>query len=380
MRLSVFLVGITLSTTLLTNIQAANRGDILRSLPSILEENGGKDMKADLYDQKAIFYSEDNCPKAYQHDGGVHWAYYNISGGADRVGKGNANVEFPWSVGGGLHNSKSFTTAKVITLPDNAETGRKWPIVYTHVGGSRPILWYYPIGTRVSEIIGVTHGGYDYPFEVRSLIRHKEHWSQETARQTWTVDELIEDSKKWGYENYANKLSEVEVKQIRMYDNIHPRKTIDVVGPHFVLPEGMPQKLVLQLLSKPLRIDYNEEYGFTASKPTFIPAVYRGSHVGNDGSTENCMKCHKHVGRHVNEFGPVGRDWYGFVRGSDGIFSWHPFVRTVANSSRNPRAISNNGFGGIPTIAPELLTNGTVERYNRNKHPIERYTRIKELR
>ena len=62
-----------------------------------------------------------------------------------------------------------------------------------------------------------------------------------------------------------------------------------------------------------------------------------------------------------------GRDWYGRVRGSDGIFSFHPFSHA---------SISFNGIGQAVSMRPELLEANVLERYDPGRHPRHVYQRL----
>ena len=66
----------------------------------------------------------------------------------------------------------------------------------------------------------------------------------------------------------------------------------------------------------------------------------------------------------------AGRDWYGRIRGSDGIFSFHPF---------DPSCISYNGYEQQARLRDEFVEGGLIERYDSSKHPSEHYTRVPEL-
>ena len=58
------------------------------------------------------------------------------------------------------------------------------------------------------------------------------------------------------------------------------------------------------------------------------------------------------AGQQVRE---AGRDWYGRIRGSDGIFSFHPF---------DPNSISGNGYPAPVRMRDELVSSGVIERYD----------------
>ena len=49
-------------------------------------------------------------------------------------------------------------------------------------------------------------------------------------------------------------------------------------------------------------------------------------------SPSNCTDCHKDIGKHARVLRPNEQNYYNWLRGSDGRFSWHPF-KTI-----NPRA------------------------------------------
>ena len=42
-------------------------------------------------------------------------------------------------------------------------------------------------------------------------------------------------------------------------------------------------------------------------------------------SVDNCTKCHEDIGKHARVLRPRDEDYYYWLRGSDGRFSWHPF-------------------------------------------------------
>lgn len=62
------------------------------------------------------------------------------------------------------------------------------------------------------------------------------------------------------------------------------------------------------------------------------PKNYQGWIVGSD--KDDCVKCHGDAGASVNKFEPF-RDWYGFLPGLDGVFSFDPIDRSSV-SFRGP--------------------------------------------
>jgi hypothetical protein len=57
------------------------------------------------------------------------------------------------------------------------------------------------------------------------------------------------------------------------------------------------------------------------------------------------------------------------VRGSDGIFSFHPFA---------PESISDNGIGRTVKMRPELEKAGVIAKYDPDKHPDKVYQTIEK--
>jgi hypothetical protein len=98
-----------------------------------------------------------------------------------------------------------------------------------------------------------------------------------------------------------------------------------------------------------------------------VPAKYDAGFIEVD--THSCMRCHETANQHVRNF-DFGRDWYGRVRGSDGIFSWHPF---------DPSSISNNGYGATPRMRQSFITAGIVAPYSAEVHTEEHYVLIRGL-
>jgi hypothetical protein len=94
-----------------------------------------------------------------------------------------------------------------------------------------------------------------------------------------------------------------------------------------------------------------------------IPRNYDAGFIAVDQAS--CARCHASVNRHVDEF-DYGRDWYGRVRGSDRIFSFHPF---------DPSCVSSNGFPSGAQMRGELLRAGLLEKFNSARHAPQFYQR-----
>jgi hypothetical protein len=103
------------------------------------------------------------------------------------------------------------------------------------------------------------------------------------------------------------------------------------------------------------RVD--EKSGVPCYAPTteddfhIVPRHYRAAWM--EATSQSCMDCHRDTLRLAAEF-EEPRDWYGRVRGSDGIFSWHPF---------DPVSISHNGMARPVTMRKEFVEAGVVRQY-----------------
>jgi hypothetical protein len=167
--------------------------------------------------------------------------------------------------------------------------------------------------------------------------------------------------------------------QRRLVDNHPQRRVIDQTMGVDTLPPINDEKLVIELLTTTPFTSAQGEIWRKGTNATFtnaptanapvhiVPGGYDGGFIEVD--QHSCMRCHQTANQHVRNF-DFGRDWYGRVRGSDGIFSWHPF---------DPSSISSNGFKNTPRIRPSLVSAGVLSRYNRKVHPIARYRRVRGL-
>ncbi len=75
------------------------------------------------------------------------------------------------------------------------------------------------------------------------------------------------------------------------------------------------------------------------------------------------MRCHSTTNQSVRTF-DARRDWYGRIRGSDGIFSFHPFAL---------ESISSNGFAAPVRMRAELISSGVIAEYNPQTHQANKY-------
>lgn len=297
--------------------------------------------------KRVAFYDKESMPDAYQFNGGVHSPLYNISAVKPAEQFGNANIEFPWGEPGGIARSPNAKSIKFVHLPG----GENGHIRYYNRGGL--ISWTYPVGTVFGEILVVKDpNGKEWPFETR--IRHLEEtgWRMESYRPFASPQELANKVKfmepAWKAKPELRKFIEnlEKAKDLRVETltdaNMHPTgkafESTAVVEELAPLPPGLVRKL-LRSTFKPVsgrvwrKLDRKLGYAPT-TKAEFhiVPKDYDGAFIPI--TLAGCMKCHDSVQKHVHEF-HFGRDWYGHVRGSHRIFSFHIF---------DPSCISYNGF------------------------------------
>jgi hypothetical protein len=156
----------------------------------------------------------------------------------------------------------------------------------------------------------------------------------------------------------------------------HPRQAFAQSMGVDVLPPIEDDRLVVELLTGTVfrsALDTawrNNSNGLFTCAPTtnasfhIVPPRYDAGFVEVD--PVSCMRCHETVGQHAQSF-EFGRDWYGRVRGSDGIFSFHPF---------SLGSISFNGIGQSVSMRAELEVANVLERYDARRHPRRIYQRL----
>jgi len=146
-----------------------------------------------------------------------------------------------------------------------------------------------------------------------------------------------------------------------------------------VLPAIDDDQLVTELLAKTTFSSSLDQTWRVGSNGvwTFAPTTQASFHVvpsGYDGgfvevNAKSCLRCHQTCNQHVSQF-QFGRDWYGHVRGSDGIFSFHPF---------EPSTVSGNGFSSGVQMRGALIQAGLLEPYDGNRHSSKIYTQVPDL-
>ena len=353
-------------------------------LRELLPQVSDKQYRKLLHDPDLMFYTDREMPPAYQLWGsslqGVHAPDYNISAG-DGEPFGNGNREFPWSTPAGTHRTSGVTTFRFMYLPKDKE-GHPLPIVW-HRRGDGAYAWTFPVGTVFGEVLGLTApDGESYTFEVRVRKREKGDWLADAFRPYPTAKDLARRIKQLRPDWKQNEqlaavcehlLEPLELEVLTLADSQPTRRTFKSRMAVDELPELGDDKLVAELLSdvtfhsclgRSWRIN---EAGSSAAAPTtqasfhIVPKNYDAGFI--DVDQLSCMRCHNTTNKNVKHF-DAAREWYGNIRGSDAIFSFHPFA---------PSCISHNGFSQPVQFRAAFTDAGILVKYDQEVHSNELY-------
>lgn len=356
---------------------------------------GDPSIQAILNDPSLMFYTEAEMPPAYQFwDGqlqGVHSVNYNISADGGEP-FGNGNREFPWSSPAGMHRTNNTDTFRFIWLPKDEE-GKRRPIVWYRRrqsnNGVMGYAWSFPIGAVVGEVLSMRGpDGKLHTFELRVRKREGKDWAVDVFRPFPTSEHLvrrIEELRPDWHENeslasFCGYLtSPRDLKELTLADRQPGKRTFSQKMGVDKLPELKDDVLVAELLdTTTFKTAMGAtwrwgENGVRAVAPTtdakfhIVPARFDAGFV--DVDSVSCMRCHETVNQDIDQF-DARRDWYGRIRGSDGIFTFHPF---------SPSSISYNGYGNGVSMRSSMVKAGVLARFNAKLHPAKSYSRIRSL-
>jgi len=393
------------------HIMPSQRQELLRSLLPRIEYKEDHDRLHN--DPTTIFYTLKEMPAAHQRGSGQNTSFLiadkNESGdnaapffsSSKPNGRGgNANIDFPWRRGvpGGTHRTNNVGSFKAMWLPKKAD-GTPWPVVWFRDSLPNPISsrgamngyrWVFPRGTIFYEVLHMKDpvSKANYVFEIRKREREIGEWSVDVFRPFPTAEHLAERLRdSWGWWNSPLKVSLVKYMgdsstliRSTLEDRINRnRSTINVVQAVDKLPEISDRKLIHNLLRNTtfescIGIPWKEGtldcFAPTASTDqlNIVPHNYDGTFLGAD--SQSCMKCHESTLVH-SRFFDRQRGWYGYVRGSDGILSWHPIALD---------SLSTTGFGIPVRFRPEFVRAGVIAKFNSQLHTSGRYKTIKGLK
>lgn len=371
-------------------VSAARDRQLREMFPTVADDH----LQSLFRDPRLILYTDNEMPKAHQdwESGlpGIHSPRYNISANGSEP-FGNGNVEFPWGAPAGTHNSRNVQTYKFLWLPQD-ERGNTLPVAWYHEHASGDsqtgYAWIFPRGTVFGEVLLLsTPQGKSLPFEVRIRIRESDDWSVDAFRPFPTAGDLAERIRELRPQWQEHPSLEKLVRHLEEPRPLPPKLLADNHGTRQVLSQWMAEDelpevgddaLVEELLTKSTFASVASttwrkgSNGYMTHAPTtkasfhVVPASYSAGFI--DVERKSCMRCHDTANKSVREF-DAPRDWYGRIRGSDGIFSFHPF---------DPSCISYNGFGSGVALRQDMIAAGVLTRYDGTKHPRERYQRLRD--
>lgn len=371
-------------------MSAKKEARLRKLLPNVADIH----VQAMFNDERLLLYTEDEMPRVYQLWSGdlqgVHTADYNISANSGEP-FGNGNLEFPWNGPAGTHRSSSVGAFRFLYLPTD-ENGKPLPVVWYHKhlrgDSSEGYAWTYPLGTVFGEVLYTKcPDGFSRTFEVRTRTRMTNEWDVDVFRPFPTADDLAARVKalrpSWQEQpnlvKFVEHLEKPRALPLRKLEDDHPSPAFRQKMGVDMLPDLEDEALVNELLtSTEFRSSLGKKWregsnGVKSYAPTtlasyhVVPKNYDAGFIEIDSAS--CMRCHNTTNQSVDRF-DGGRDWYGRIRGSDGIFSFHPF---------EPSSVSGNGFGSRPSMRDDLIRAGLLQRFSSKKHPNRIYQRITNL-
>jgi hypothetical protein len=277
--------------------------------------------KAVPYKHQAVFQNQQSYGDGWVHP--ISWLP-----GADRIdpkrlAKRSNPHEFPWVHTAGFEQ----TTSKYVSIPEDQHIEYRdlRGAIVDHGDTERVHEWRYPVGTVFIETL-VTHGRV---FEVRTRTKGSDgSWRANVYRPYADAKDLQAKLLKLGTRD-AKALAAAIDNLPRSYSEIknpHPVKTFEFKGHREDLPD-IPESLAEEILGWDFvaNAEWKTDCFAPSTKSDRLSIVakdYQGFMVRPD--SKGCAQCHDTTLAHVSHLEP-SRDWYGRVRGSDGIFSFHIF-------------------------------------------------------
>lgn len=281
-------------------------------------------------------------PGVYQR-GGADWRIF----GVDVLPDYNSNTSFPWAVTFGLDHAHK---AGLVGDDDQARyrsinfrwlpTG-SWIYVYRHNGR---LEWIFPADTLFGEILYVRDRERQewLPFEVRT--RRKVLDQDQPGEFTW-APRLFRPIR-----YRAELCREIgDYREAKKYLYLRNNEETEVVR-----LEGLMRRLPLlsaetvrRLLKRPFVDVTGYEWSEGQDAPcadqqfSLFPKDYALGLITADA--QQCSRCHRQTGISALKLTPgdpvllARPDLVGSIRGSDGIFSWHPF-RSFGTAWNDPAA------------------------------------------
>lgn len=343
------------------------------------------DTLSKLADGDIIFYTNREMMPIYQDWDRTFVGIGGIGTNPSGVSPGNANREFPWGTTAGLESAANSMSAKFLVLPEDGKPIEYWRQRLPGVAENYDAwLWEYPVGTVFGEILMLHNGKYWYTFEVRTRTKktagYALGWNANIYRPFRTPDEVVSRVKELRPEWDKDPTIAAFVRHLenpargytqRLVDSNHRKVVFDRQAVIDKLP-ALPPDLVSELLQTTgfqstlgtEWISHGEVAGFAPDTDQAFHIVPKNNKLAfMKADTQSCMTCHDTVLHQADEFdGP--REWYGRVRGSDAIFSFHIF---------DPSRVPYSGYTTAVTLRRELVETGRLvhnpAKRGTNVHP-----------
>lgn len=274
---------------------------------------------------RTVFYK---LPQMWQrfngHKDAFEWGVYSVD--IDR--EMHANFDFPWEGTVGLNTlirqgDTSVDTINFISLP--VSNGKPLPIV---VLNKVPYVWIFPAGTMAGEIIYTRHEGKWWPQELRARIKDSLSviWEPLILRPVANRQEFAAIA--LGAADYT------PAKKWFHFRNPEENLVFEMEGFVERLPEVSPEvtKKMLRMYFKDVTYERWSDVSIAPSSDQafgLFPKDYSFGLI--EPEPTNCAGCHRQTQVSVASLIPreplVTRSGsrIGNIRGSDGIFTWHPF-------------------------------------------------------
>lgn len=240
----------------------------------------------------------------------------------------NANLDFPWETTVGLNavhraGDRSFDTVNFLHLPVD-DRGRVVPVGILY--DDRPVRWIFPSGTTVGEILYVTHNGGKYVQEIRTRTKGDDS-------RAWFPG-LFRPVKDFDHFKRLTGLEYTPARRYLFFRNPEEDEVARLDGFVERLPP-LPEETVKRLL----RLPFQRLVGTTPWSPAadqafhILPKDYSFALLSVD--TAGCATCHRQTQISVSRLIPrepqIRRfpTRVGNIRGSDTVFTWHPFHDSV---------------------------------------------------
>jgi len=351
-----------------------------RAFRGIFPRTSDPDINVILTDPDLILYTNSEMPLARQIwsnvSSGIHSINYDISGGADSFGRGSAH-EFPWKDAAGTHRVPNSELVEVRAMLLPKVNGTRQPIVYWYTkqdyargmfdSGRTKIEWTYPHGTVFLELLGrKLSNGTTMPFELRVRVREPGGWSVDVFRPFVVSTNLSAALASIDADESQRIALRPIIRSETMHDSTHTDKqAINLTANYEQLPTYSNATVMALLRNRTFQSALGEEWrdGVVIPAGGINPAGYRAI---MEVDSQSCARCHESTNRHVSHF-QLRRDWYGNVRGSDHILSFHIFA---------PSCVSHDGMNKAVVYRRELVRWNLLEPFDLRKHTSTFYTAL----